>query len=110
MALTIAERIEQLASGRAAVSPTDNMAEAGRKVLLAELIKMLKHDKGSRTGEDIEDVHDMRVAIRKMRSIFRLLKTYFKSKDADNYNRALKRLASALGEVRDLDVLLANLH
>ena len=62
MGLSLEERIAGLESKLEAVAPTDNMAEAGRKVLLAELIRMLKHEAGSRTGEDIEDVHDMRVA------------------------------------------------
>lgn len=110
MGRTVAERIEQLETNRQAVLPTDNMAEAGRKVLLSELIKMLQREAGSRTGENIEDVHDMRVAIRRMRSAFRLLKPYFRAKDVRAYNRGLRRLAWVLGNVRDLDVLLADLR
>lgn len=86
------------------------MAEAGRKALLGEFIRMLKHEAGSRSGEDIEDVHQMRVAIRRMRSLLRLLEPHFKRGDTRSFQRDLKRIAATLGEVRDLDVLLEDLR
>ncbi|HUN06848.1 MAG TPA: CHAD domain-containing protein [Aggregatilineales bacterium] len=110
MALSTLERIEQLQPAIANLEATDSMADAGRKVLLSELIRMLKHEEGSRLGEDPEEVHDMRVAIRRMRSVFRLLKPYFKAKDVRRFNGELQQLAWALGDVRDLDVFLADLH
>jgi CHAD domain-containing protein len=110
MALSVEERIASLQEKVDAVLPTDNMAEAGRKVLLAELIKMLQHETGSRTGADVEDVHDMRVAIRRMRSAFRLLAPYYKAKDVRPYSKALQGLGWTLGDVRDLDVLIDNLR
>lgn len=110
MGLSLEERITGLASKLEAVAPTDNMAEAGRKVLLAEFVQMLKHEAGSRTGEDIEDVHDMRVSIRRMRSIFRLLAPYYKVKDVRPYRSDLSRLGEVLGEVRDLDVMIEDLR
>jgi CHAD domain-containing protein len=110
MALSTTERIEQLQPAIANLEATDSMANAGRKVLLSELIRMLKHEEGSRLGEDPEEVHDMRVSIRRMRSVFRLLKPYFKAKDVRRFNGELQQLAWALGDVRDLDVFLADLH
>lgn len=95
---------------RQSVTPDDTMAEAGRKVLLAETVKMLKHEQGSRTGEDIEDVHDMRVATRRMRSALRLLEPYFKQKAITSLDRNLRKLARLLGGVRDLDVMIEDLR
>ncbi|MBK8026624.1 MAG: CHAD domain-containing protein [Chloroflexi bacterium] len=92
------------------LSPDDLMAEAGRKVLLAELINMLEHEDGSRTGEDIEDVHDMRVAIRRMRSALRLLEPYFKAKAITPYVQKMQKIARSLGTVRDLDVQIEDLE
>lgn len=92
------------------VTATDSMAEAGRKVLLAEFIKMLEVEAGSRTGEDIEDVHKMRVAIRRMRSAFRLLQSYYKPKVIKPYVAELRQIMQALGAVRDLDVLIHHLE
>jgi len=110
MAVSVEERIESLEVSREKVLPTDSMAEAGRKVLLAEFIHMLRHEAGSRSGEDPEEVHDMRVAIRRMRSVFRLLAPYYKTKNVRPFRRGLRRLGWALGEVRDLDVLIDNLR
>jgi CHAD domain-containing protein len=98
--------ITQLEGQLQSVVPDDTMAEAGRKILLADFIKMLKHDAGARLGEDPEAVHDMRVATRRMRSSFKLFENFFKSKWIFDYNRRLRKIARALGSVRDLDVMI----
>jgi CHAD domain-containing protein len=85
------------------------MAEAGRKALLRDFIKMLDHEAGSRSGEDIEDVHDMRVATRRMRSALRTFAPYFKGKAIRSFRASLSKIADALGAVRDLDVLIDDL-
>ncbi len=100
--------IEALQNELQPVEPGDTMAEAGRKALLSDLVKMLQHEAGSRTGEDIEDVHDMRVATRRMRSTLRLLADHFKPKAIKPFQRQLRKIALALGGVRDLDVLIKN--
>lgn len=110
MAMTIEERVAALEPLVQPVQPEDTMAEAGRKVLLTELVNVLKHEAGSRTGEDIEDVHDMRVATRRMRSLFQLLASYYKQGEIRPFSQALRRIAGALGDVRDLDVLIENLQ
>ena len=86
------------------------MAEAGRKLLATQLDRMKRHEAGSRTGEDIESVHQMRVAIRRMRSLFMLVGAYYKPKTVDKYSRELRRIARALGRIRDLDVLIHDLE
>jgi CHAD domain-containing protein len=110
MAYDPKEQVELLKPAVEPVRPEDTMAEAGRKILLAELVNMLKHENGSRTGEDIEDVHDMRVAIRRMRSAIRLLKPYLRAKAIADYNRDLRRLGWTLGDVRDLDVMIVQMQ
>jgi CHAD domain-containing protein len=92
------------------IVPTDPMAEAGRKVLLTEFIKMLEVEAGSRTGEDIEDVHKMRVSIRRMRSAFRLLEAYYKPKAVKPFVDELRQVMQVLGAIRDLDVMIHNLE
>jgi CHAD domain-containing protein len=110
MALNLAERIEKLSAAIQPVTADDNMAEAGRKILLAEFVKMLQHETGSRSGEDIEDVHQMRVATRRMRSLFRLLRPYYKRSAVQPYKTELRHLAWTLGAVRDLDVLIDDIR
>ena len=92
------------------IEPSDTMAEAGRKLMLKDYIVMLEHEAGSRTGADIEDVHDMRVATRRLRSALRLLEPYYKSKPIRVFRAQLSKVADALGEVRDLDVLIYDLE
>lgn len=91
------------------ITSQDTMAEAGRKGLLNMFVRMLEHEAGSRTGEDPEDVHQMRVATRRVRSAFRLLRGYYRPKVVAPYRRRLRKVARALGAVRDLDVLIADL-
>ncbi len=88
------------------IEPTDPMAEAGRKALLFHFERMLLHEPGSRRGEDIEAVHDMRVATRRMRSAFRLFAPFYKSRKVEPFQRNLKRTGRVLGAVRDLDVFM----
>ncbi|MBI1282101.1 MAG: CHAD domain-containing protein [Anaerolineaceae bacterium] len=110
MAFNLAERIEKLSAAVQPVVAEDHIAEAGRKILLNEFVKILQREAGSRTGEDVEDVHQMRVAIRKTRSLLRLLKPFYKRKAISNFKAELSHLAWTLGAVRDLDVLLENIR
>jgi CHAD domain-containing protein len=103
------ERLEELRGLVAPVLPEDSMSEAARKALLKDFIRMLEREDGSRSGADIEDVHQMRVATRRMRSIFQLLGEYFKPKPVEQYPLRLRKVARALGGVRDLDVMIDNL-
>ncbi len=91
------------------VEPLDTMAEAGRKALLNDFVKMLSHEAGSRLGEDPEEVHDMRVSLRRMRSTLRLLANYYKPKAIEPYLSEMRKIARVLGAVRDLDVMIGNL-
>ncbi len=109
MSETTQTRVEELKALITPVVPEDSMSEAARKALLKDFIKMLNNEDGSRTGEDVKHVHDMRVATRRMRSILQLLGEYFKTKPVEQFEASLKAIAQALGEVRDLDVMIENL-
>lgn len=102
--------IAHLTESQQPVQADDPMSEAGRKVLLAELLKMLNNEEGSRAGEDALPIHDMRVAIRRMRSILNLLEPYYKQKAITPYVRELRKVARKLGAVRDLDVLIEDVE
>ncbi len=93
-----------------ALQPDDTMAEAGRQILLREFIRMRSQEDGVREDHDIEYVHDMRVATRRQRSAFRLLEPYYRNKPVRPLIQNLKDLASALGAVRDLDVMMVDLR
>jgi CHAD domain-containing protein len=83
----------------------DTLAEAGRKVLRMHLARMLAQEAGTRSGEDIEDLHRMRVATRRMRAAWLVFEGAYRPRVARRYVRELRGVARALGAVRDLDVL-----
>ncbi len=91
---------------RPGVEAEDLMAEAGRKVMRFHFAEMLSHEKGTRSGEDIEELHDMRVATRRMRAAFEVFQDAFRSKALKPHLRGLRATGRALGHVRDLDVFM----
>jgi CHAD domain-containing protein len=102
------EQVTQLAGSLSGpgVSPDDTMSEAGRKILRYHFLQMLVHEPGTRAGEDIEELHDMRVASRRMRAAFDVFGEYFKKKAIRTHLKGLRATGRALGHVRDLDVFL----
>ncbi len=87
----------------------DSLGEAGRKVLRMHLARMLHFEAGTRSGEDIEDLHKMRVATRRMRAAWRVFDGAYRPKVQRRYVKELRSIARVLGEVRDVDVLLEDL-
>ncbi len=86
--------------------PDDPMAEAGRKVLRFHFAEMLSHEEGTRLGTDIEALHDMRVATRRMRAAFEVFGSAFHAKVLKPHLKGLRLTGRALGSVRDLDVFM----
>ena len=86
------------------------MSEAARKVLRFHFSRMLKHEAGTIDGGDVAELHDMRVAVRRMRAAVRLFRPYLQKKQAAYLRKDLRRLGRALGPARDYDVMLANLE
>lgn len=82
----------------------DHVAEAGRKVLRFHLARMLDHEAGTRSGEDPEDVHKMRVATRRQRAAWRVFGEAYRDGRTRRYRTELREVARRLGVVRDLDV------
>lgn len=82
------------------------MSEAGRKTMYTHFLRMLANEAGTRLGEDIEALHDMRVATRRMRAAYRIFAAYFDPEAIKPFNKSLRRAGQTLGAVRDLDVLL----
>jgi CHAD domain-containing protein/transposase-like protein len=95
---------------RIGLEPTDSLAEAGRKVLGFYFGQMLAHEPEARLGQDIEAIHDMRVATRRMRAAFRVFEPGLRKKATQPLRDGLRATGRNLGRVRDLDVLLEKLH
>jgi CHAD domain-containing protein/adenylate cyclase class IV len=84
----------------------DHIAEAGRKVLRFHLARMINREAGTRDGTDAEDLHAMRVATRRQRAAWRVFGDAFRAGRTKNHRSRLRDVATRLGAVRDLDVLL----
>jgi len=80
------------------------MAEAARRTLAVHFGRMLDHEPGTRLGEDPEELHDMRVATRRMRAAQRLFAPHLERKVMKPFRKGLRRTGRMLGALRDLDV------
>jgi CHAD domain-containing protein len=83
--------------------------EALRARLRAQLDAVLANDPGTRLGTDPESLHDMRVAVRRARALLRAGAPLIET-DMQMLALELKWIGGILGDVRDLDVLLARLR
>ena len=90
--------------------PPERDAHAGahlRYILGRQLNTLLSRDPGVRLGGDSEDLHQMRVATRRMRSILRVARPLLKPGWEEGLRDKLGWLGRQLGEARDLDVQIA---
>lgn len=88
----------------AAIALDDSMTEAARKVLWRNWKRAHAAEPGARRGTDSEDLHDLRVAVRRMRVALRLFRGDLDRDAVRPIRKSLRRTARALGAVRDLDV------
>ena len=84
------------------------IAEAARRQLRRFFDKLLAREDAVRDDEDVEDVHQMRVATRRIRASLQVVEGVYDDKLIRRYRRGLRKVASSLGAVRDGDVFLAH--
>ncbi len=94
--------------GPAEVDTSMSAGEVAFAILRRHFATMLAHEPGVRLGEDPEELHDMRVATRRLRSALKLYKDSLPRR-AERYERDLRFFGHALGDVRDLDVHIERL-
>ncbi|HEY5487681.1 MAG TPA: CHAD domain-containing protein [Candidatus Limnocylindrales bacterium] len=92
------------------VKADDPMPEAACKVLRFNFDRLLKWEAAVRSDSDIEALHDMRVATRRMRAAWRMFDDSFRASRTRKLRRRLEKVADGLGAVRDLDVLIDGLE
>jgi CHAD domain-containing protein len=78
--------------------------------LQAQYRAIVRHDPGTRLGRDSEELHQMRVATRRMRAILRAARPLLDAEWVAELRAELGWLGRALGPVRDLDVLVEHLR
>ncbi len=75
-----------------------------RQLILARVTELVKHEAGTRSGEDIEALHDMRVASRRLREALEIFQFCFPPKIYGRLYERVRRVTRALGRARDADV------
>lgn len=91
-------------------APNDPPVHHVRVALDRRLRALLAHDQGARTGSDVEDVHQMRMSVRRMRAALQAARPLLDPDWSDELRAELGWLGHSLGAVRDLDVLLPRLR
>ncbi len=90
------------------VSATSAMGDVAFAVVRRQIAVLRAKEPGTRLGEDPEELHDMRVATRRLRAALSLFGGVLPVR-AQMFREELGWLARLLGAVRDLDVQLENL-
>jgi CHAD domain-containing protein len=95
---------------RAPIARDDTMADVARGAIVEAYLRLVAHDIGVRLDEDPEDVHQARVATRRLRSDLRTFADILDPAWADSTRGELSWLAGELGALRDADVLSLRLR
>jgi len=92
------------------LSRQDSVHQAAGKILWTRFEDMWALRDAILTDGDIEAVHDMRVASRRLRTAMQTFRPCFGGRSYRVHYRCVRELADLLGEVRDRDVLLEELQ
>jgi CHAD domain-containing protein len=92
------------------LSAERSYAEAAARIVSVRASELTEHAEGVLDTGDIERVHDMRVATRRLRAALEIFEPCFPAKPYQEALGEVKRMADALGERRDRDVAIAALH
>lgn len=90
--------------------PETEFRKAAERVLSERLDALVAHEAGAREGADPEELHDMRVASRRLRASLEAFGVCYRGKEFRHVAKQTKELTSALGGVRERDVLLERLE
>jgi CHAD domain-containing protein len=88
------------------VKPNLPLEKCARKIILQRFSEMWRLRAGTIDGRDIECLHDMRVASRRLRAAMTDLAQCFPQKRFRKRLDQVERLTEALGGVRDMDVMI----
>jgi CHAD domain-containing protein len=92
------------------VDPFEPYALAAARVVRMRTHELFEHAGGVLDTSDIERVHDMRVASRRLRAVLEIFEPCFPQGDFKTVLRDVKALADALGERRDPDVHIEDME
>jgi len=76
----------------------------GASYMLTQVIALQNEIQGALVGDDIEHVHQMRVASRRMRNALNLFRDCLSDKKAKTWGDEIRKITKSLGNARDLDI------
>jgi CHAD domain-containing protein len=83
--------------------------DAAGRVILTRWREMMSYRDGTLLGEDIEELHAMRVSSRRLRAAMDAFDAAFPRKSFRPLLRQVKEITDVLGDARDLDVAVERL-
>jgi len=86
------------------VAPSEPYRQAAARIVRVRARELFESADGVLDTSDIERVHDMRVASRRLRAVLEIFAPCFPQSEFKGVLRDVKQLADALGERRDPDV------
>jgi CHAD domain-containing protein len=92
------------------VDPFEPFAVAAARIVRRRADELFSHKEDVLDTSDIERVHDMRVASRRLRAVLEIFAPCFPQGDYKTVLRDVKALADALGERRDPDVHIEDME
>jgi CHAD domain-containing protein len=88
----------------------EQRADAAAVAVLRRLLDVIADNiEGSISGEDPEHLHQLRIAVRRSRTVQRQLKHVFAPEELPGFRAEFRWLQQATGDARDLDVYLEDL-
>lgn len=90
------------------VAPDKTLETCARQIIVGYFHEMMSHKAGASDGVDIEFVHDMRVASRRLRAAMDNFADCFEKEPFKKYYKQIQTITRTMGTVRDLDVLIAH--
>jgi CHAD domain-containing protein len=88
----------------------DSVRVFGAAILLRHLFAVEEEIQGVRKGNDIENVHRMRVASRRFRSAFPLFSNCFPTKKTKRWKKEIRQITRSMSSARDADVQIEHLE
>ena len=92
------------------LGPEVRFADAAAMAVEVRAEEVFSFAEGVLDTDDIERVHDMRVATRRLRAVMEIFAPCFPAKEHKRMLREVKALADVLGERRDPDVAIEELE
>ncbi len=88
------------------IAPHKNMETCARLIIVSYFREMMSYKDGAIDGTNIEFVHDMRVASRRLRAAMDNFSDCFEREPFKQFYKQIRTITRTMGAVRDLDVLI----